>query len=53
MLSIWQAFFLNMRNAFFPPPEQDANLKGKEHRQEILAVWEKRQRPSALPPQET
>lgn len=55
MLYIWQAFVLSKRNAFFPPtpPEQDANLKGKEHRQEILALWEKRQRLSALPLQET
>ena len=54
ILCIWQAFVLSRRNSFFsPPPEQDANLKGKEHGQEILAIWEKRQRPSALPLQET
>ena len=32
----WQAFVSNKRNAFLPA--QDANLKGKEHRQEILAI---------------
>ena len=54
ILCIWQAFILSRRNSFFSsPPEQDANLKGKEHWQEILAIWEKRQRPSALPLQET
>lgn len=48
---IWQAFVLNKRNAFLP--EQDANLKGKEQRQEISAISGKRQMLSALLSQKT